>query len=116
MDSIGKRLARARKDQGLTQPALAQRAGVSKGAVGNIEAGMRVGSARIVEALARALGVSVRWLVGGEGPKQQGAEWPFDQVDKATIDQLTPAQRAAVEGAMLLTIAQMGVKSKDLAA
>lgn len=116
MDTIGKRLARARKESGMSQPELARIAGVSAGAVGNIEAGTRSGSARVVEALARALGVSVRWLVDGDGPREQVGAWPFSQVDRSAIESLSPSQKAAVEGAILLVLAQMGASGKDLAA
>lgn len=116
MDTIGKRLARARKESGMSQPELARIAGVSAGAVGNIEAGTRSGSARVVEALARALGVSVRWLVDGDGPREQVGAWPFSQVDRSAIEALSPSQKAAVEGAILLVLAQMGASGKDLAA
>lgn len=75
MDTIGKRLARARKESGMSQPELA----------------------RVVEALARALGVSVRWLVDGDGPREQVGAWPFSQVERSAIEALSPSQKAAVE-------------------
>lgn len=116
MDTIASRLAAARVAAGLSQVDLAKKAGVSAGAIGNIEAGTRQGTARVIQALAGALGITTTWLVDGVGPMKSSAPWPFQQIDRKNIDSLTSSQLAAVEGAILLTLAQMGVSSKDLAA
>lgn len=116
MDTIATRLAAVRLEAGLSQVDLAKLAGVSAGAIGNIEAGTRQGTARIVQALAAALQVNPAWLVSGTGPKKAAAPWPFSQIDRQRIESLSKSQIAAVEGAILLTLAQLGASSKDLAA
>lgn len=116
MDTIASRLAAARLETGWSQEELAKRAGLSKGTVGNIEAGTRQGTARVIQALAATLEVNPTWLVNGTGPRKAGPPWPFGQVDRRSIEALSKAQLAAVEGAILLTLAQLGASSKDLAA
>lgn len=64
--TIAQRLKLAREHAKLTQAALADKAGISQGQVGNIESGLRNTGASVV-ALARALGVSVDWLSDGIG-------------------------------------------------
>jgi len=49
--------------------------------------------------IADALGVSVRWLLDGEGP-QQAPEWPFLGVARSEIDALTPHQLGFIEGVL----------------
>lgn len=77
MDTLASRLAAARNSRELSQPALARLAGVSQGTIGNIEAGLRGGSASLA-AIAHALQVSYWWLRDGAGdmelPKRS---WPF---------------------------------------
>jgi len=69
MSSIAERLRQAREDADLTQPALAMRAGVSQGTIGNIEAGIRKRPRDLVS-IALALGVSPEWLETGKGTKE----------------------------------------------
>jgi len=68
MSSIADRLKQARKDAGLTQPALAALAGVSQGSIGNVEAGIRKRPKELLS-IATALRVSPLWLETGRGPK-----------------------------------------------
>lgn len=49
----------------MTQPALAERAGVSQGTIGNIESGLRKRPRNLLT-IAAALGVSPQWLETGE--------------------------------------------------
>ena len=116
MDTIASRLAAARVAAGLSQVDLAKKAGISAGAIGNIEAGTRQGTARVIQALAGALGITTTWLVDGVGPMKASAPWPFQQIDRKNIDSLTSSQLAAVEGAILLTLAQLGSSRTDRAA
>lgn len=68
MIEIATRLKMARDMRGLTQCALAVAAGVTQGAIGNIESGTRRGL-QSLPALAKALRVSHDWLAYGEGDK-----------------------------------------------
>lgn len=65
--TIAERMRAARERAGLTQPALAQRANVSQGTIGNIESGLRK-RPRDLLAIAAALHVSPLWLETGQGP------------------------------------------------
>ena len=60
---IGANLARLRLDRGLTQAALASRAGISRLAVGKIERGASIPRTRTLDDLAEALGASLSDLV-----------------------------------------------------
>lgn len=69
MKTIAERLKEAREEAGLTQPALAVKAKVSQGTIGNIESGIRK-RPRDLLSIAKALGVSATWLESGNGPKK----------------------------------------------
>jgi len=68
MASSGEPLRRAREARGLTQMELARRAGISRQALGALEAGTYQPGVTVAIALARELGDSVEGLFGGEAP------------------------------------------------
>lgn len=68
MASLSTRLGHAIEATGQTQSAVAEEAGLSKGAVSLITRGERLPRVDTATDLARALGVRVGWLVAGEGP------------------------------------------------
>lgn len=70
MNTIAERLQQTRKELGLTQPALAIKAGVSQGTIGNIESGLRKRPREIL-AIASALNVNPEWLETGKGSKRE---------------------------------------------
>ena len=59
----------ARKRAGLTQSALAQRAGVAQSTVARIESGARCPSTDMVERLVRAAGFQIRVALGDPDPQ-----------------------------------------------
>lgn len=66
---VGERLRQSRLACGLSGLALAQLAGTSHTAVGNIERGGTMPTIATVEALAKALNISPAWLAYGVGPQ-----------------------------------------------
>ncbi len=68
MSTIGDRIKERREELGWSQVELAQRAGVSAGTIGNLEAGLRLRPRGIV-GLAATLGVHAHWLETGTGPR-----------------------------------------------
>jgi SOS-response transcriptional repressor LexA len=72
VNTIAERLKQAREDKGLTQPGLAERAGVSQGTIGNVEAGLRKNPRELLS-IALVLGVEPEWLKTGKGPKHRTA-------------------------------------------
>jgi len=72
-ETIGERLARFRKERGLTQTELARQLGVAQPVLSDYERGeLRLHGQLIVE-LARILGVSADELLGLEKPRGNGA-------------------------------------------
>ncbi|MET9918128.1 helix-turn-helix domain-containing protein [Streptomyces sp. NPDC006435] len=63
-EHTGARIARIRKQRGLTQQELAMRAHVSKSLLSKVECGQKPASPALVAACARALGVSTSDLLG----------------------------------------------------
>lgn len=72
VNTIGERLRAEREVAGLTQGALAAKAGVSQGAIGNVEAGLRR-QPRALLPIAEALGLNPSWLATGKGQKHRSA-------------------------------------------
>lgn len=66
--TFGDRLAAARELSGLTQPELAQRLGVNVATLRMWENDRSEPRANRIQMLAGMLGVSLRWLLSGEGP------------------------------------------------
>jgi len=67
MNTFGHRVASARKRVKLRQTELAERVGVTPGAINKIESGETKGAKpSTLAALARALGVSMEWLATGK--------------------------------------------------
>lgn len=69
LDSVGKRVAYARKCRSLTQQELADRAGVAQSSLASLEAGRNKGSRNLV-GLAKALDVPAEWLDSGHNHEQ----------------------------------------------
>ena len=116
MDTVGGRLAKARRAHGWTQEDLARRAGVSQGTIGNIESGTRDGLQSLAD-IAEALGVRYRWLRDGTDPVQATLSWPFDQIEDARFFALSQTQRDMIQGQVLLMIQQFeAVKTNHTAA
>jgi transcriptional regulator with XRE-family HTH domain len=68
--SLGHRLREAKKARRLTGLALAQLVGCDPTAITRWEQDARTPGADYATRLAKALGVSERWLVAGEGPRE----------------------------------------------
>lgn len=83
VDEISTRLKAARLEKGWSQAQLADEAGVSQSAIGNIESGQRK-RPRDVVSLAAALGVTAEWLETGRGAQtarvSNGGRGESDQI------------------------------------
>ena len=64
-ESMGSRLARARKLAGMTQRELSEAVGVDRTSVARYERGRNAPGAAHIRLLCVALGVSADWLLGG---------------------------------------------------
>lgn len=67
--AIGGRARRRRSEQKITQEELADRAGLSKSFIGEVETGQASASGLMYLKIAKALGVSVEWLLTGDLPE-----------------------------------------------
>ncbi len=67
MKTLQERLKHARKEAFLTQAQLSDKSGLSQSTIAQIESGRNSGT-RFADRLAKALNVSVTWLLTGEGP------------------------------------------------
>jgi transcriptional regulator with XRE-family HTH domain len=65
MPSVGERIRQRRRELGWTQDELGRKAGISKGFLSNLENGKRSVGAEKLYDLARALGVSLDYLMSG---------------------------------------------------
>ncbi len=66
---IGARIRQRRRELNITQEALAEKAGLSKSFVSEVEGGLASASGLICLKIAGALDVSVEWLLTGELPE-----------------------------------------------
>lgn len=90
MSAIGSRIKEARSTLGWSQVQLAEEAGVTQSAIGNIESGLRQRPRELVS-LAKALRVSPEWLETGKGPRTERASLKLVGADAE------PSVRALVE-------------------
>lgn len=72
--TVGERVRRLRTDRGLTQDDLAQKAGISKGFLSDLENGKRSIGAETLLDLGRAMGVSLDFLMTGEDSTDHGGK------------------------------------------
>jgi transcriptional regulator with XRE-family HTH domain len=61
---LPKRITEERKKRGLSQAQLADKAGVTPGAISQIENGQRIPTIPVLSGIARVLGVSIDYLTG----------------------------------------------------
>jgi transcriptional regulator with XRE-family HTH domain len=91
--SIASIVREARLRAGLTQAALAEKAGVPKSTVGRIESGARTPSVELVERLVRAAGLDVMVSLSETDP---GADSMFERtLSRTPAERLADATRAA---------------------
>lgn len=113
--SFGDRLREARKGRGLTGSELGDRTGIDNSTISRWERGQRAPGGSFVTKLARELGVTERWLMSGEGPREPGPvaietpvgpsaleavlfayDWPED-VPISTVDEIESLVRAEAQ-------------------
>ncbi len=98
VSTIADRVKQARKYRNLTQAQLAKAAGVSQGAIGNLESGTREKPRELLN-LALALGVNINWLANEKGPMLLGesniAPTPIGSRSIALIDYVQAGAWAA---------------------
>lgn len=97
--SLGKRVEDKRKELGWTQPQLAAKVeGLTQQALDRLEKRDSKTSEHAV-ALAEALGVSLRWLLSGQG-RPSDKDWPFPRVQQSRWDQCDDGDRGYVQAAI----------------
>jgi len=74
MTTVGERIKQRRRELGLSQHTLAQRAGISKSFLSDLEIGKRSVGAETLLDLGRAMGVSLDFLMTGEDSGDQKPE------------------------------------------
>jgi transcriptional regulator with XRE-family HTH domain len=74
MPTVGDRVKQRRQELGLSQDALAQRAGISKSFLSDLETGKRSVGAETLLDLGRAMGVSLDFLMTGKGSEDRRAD------------------------------------------
>jgi len=74
MTTVGQRVKQRRRELGLSQDALAQRAGISKSFLSDLETGKRSLGAETLLDLARAMGLSLDYLMTGKESRNQKPE------------------------------------------
>lgn len=83
MATLGDRLREAREAKGMGQRSLARTSGVSQGHISHAESGKRIElGPTVLSALADALGVSVDWLLTGEGPRERRPDQTVEAVPR----------------------------------
>lgn len=85
--AIGRRIAELREDRRLTQPAMAERVGVSLRGYQKWEAGVAAPNWRNLEQLAEALGVTADDLIGAGDNRHEPVAVTLDRIE-AKLDRL----------------------------
>lgn len=74
MNTLGERLKFARKSKGITQDALAENIGVSRGVIFNLEKNKTEAQAIVVNAICQTLNIHKEWLVDGTGEMENSSK------------------------------------------
>ena len=90
---LGRRLRAARRDAELTQAVLAERVGVSRTSITNVEQGNQHVPIHVLYELARAVGVSPASLL----PDESALGAPAEESDDRFVRGLKPKERRQVE-------------------
>lgn len=113
MSDLSIRLKKARIAAGISQAELARRIGAGQSTIASIENGRNNGSGRLVD-IAKELQVRPEWLALGDGPMgedtptgERPSSWPFPSISEAQVRALAPDHLSKLEGAMILTLAQL---------
>jgi len=102
MPSVGERIRKRRNELGWTQDALAQKAGVSKSFLSDLENGKRNVGADTLYDIARALSLSLDYLMSG----REGESEPASEV-QIPASLATFAARAGISFRQALTLLDM---------
>jgi transcriptional regulator with XRE-family HTH domain len=98
-EAMGRRLAHARTERGLTQTQVGTLFGLTKGAVSAWEVGTNMPDAEQVARMADEFGVSVEWLILGlRSP-------PLAQDTLEALSRLDAAERIVIENGMRFQLA-----------
>ena len=109
---LSMRIRKARHQAGLSQQVLAERMGVTRGAVANWESAVAVPAARRLARIANVTGVSYEWLATGRGamlpelgfedPKTPAIDADFvdDPVERQLLDTFRVASMRARKAAL----------------
>ena len=114
--TIGWRIARARKERGLTQEELAAAIGVSPRSIQGYEAGKIVPYRRLNQ-LAEATNRELGWLLEGDAPRDNGADAELVQRLVSLIEELSADAkriRAAAERLEHLLEAQQEARDRHM--
>jgi transcriptional regulator with XRE-family HTH domain len=109
MKNLAERLIQARTHREMSQQELANRAGVSQGTIGNLEAGLRLTS-RSISLIAKALDVEVLWLAEGVGPMNRDQIENSDGVDDLACLVMLYCQSTDAGRQRIITYAQQTEK------
>ncbi len=97
--NLGGRVKQERETRGWSQPQLASRiSGLSQQALAALES-RDSKTSEFAVGLADALGVSLRWLISGDGRKDD-TDWPFARVQRARWDACDDVDRGYVQAAI----------------
>ena len=117
MPTVGDRVKHRRLELGLSQDALAQRAGISKSFLSDLETGKRSVGAETLLDLGRAMGVSLDLLMTGEesGDQKPDVQIPTGLASVAAEEELSFRQALALLRMQEQIIAQRkSAKRNDL--
>ena len=97
MLDLGKTIQSLREQNGMSQKELAKRAGVSTGAIGNYEAGLRRPKFETIEALADIFNVPIGLLIGDESAARILMSYDKLHTLIGMADRLDPSDLARLE-------------------
>ena len=105
---LGSRIAKLRKDQGVTQVQLAERLGVSQQTITAYEVGRRRIQVSALPVIAQALGVGVEELVGAPPAPRKRGPAPKLQQQLEQLSRLPKAQQRLVSQLIDTVLQQHG--------
>lgn len=110
--ALGQRIKQLRENKGWSQPELARNLGVTNGAVGAWEVGLKSPRRSMAQKVAAMLGVTMEWLLTGNEPEERTKAQTKPELEALELVRALPPEKQDMAVAMLRGLAATDASRK----